>query len=335
MRPYLEAKSFLVIRRDNIGDMVCTTPLFAALRAHFPDARICALANTYNSVVLDRNPFIDHVYALPADGDPQAGAGVWQRFGRNLSDLFKLHEAGFECVIQASRSTPRRHKIFGRLLGARHYLTRARDPDVGHEVIRTLSVLNQAGIYSDVAPPQIFPSPDGVARVRALLGDAAADHAPTAVHLSARSLENRWPREHYRELIRRAAQSGERVVVLWSPGNRERSGHPGDDETAKWLGEELASLHVTFFRTETVADLISVLAVCSNLIACDGGHCHLAAALQVPVLGLYCDAKVLEWRPWGDRHRIVSSATVPKISVEAVWREFLMLPRPASREAVG
>lgn len=335
MRPYLEAKSFLVIRRDNIGDMVCTTPLFAALRAHFPDARICALANTYNSVVLDRNPFIDHVYALPADGDLQADASAWQRFYGNLSDLFMLREAGFDCVIQASRSTPRRHKVFGRLLGARHYLTRAHDPDVGHEVIRTLVVLNQAGIYSDVVPPQIFPDPDRVARARALLGEDATDHAPTAVHLSARSLENRWPREHYRELIRRAVQNGERVVVLWSPGNRERLGHPGDDEVAKWLGEELADLRVTFFRTETVADLISVLAVCSNLIACDGGHCHLAAALQVPVLGLYCDAKVLEWRPWGDRHRIVSAATVPEIPMEVVWREFLMLPRMPGREKVA
>lgn len=72
-------------------------------------------------------------------------------------------------------------------------------------------------------------------------------------------------------------------MVPWSPGNRERLGHPGDDEVAKWLGEELADLRVTFFRTETVADLISVLAACSNLIACGGGHCHLAASLQVPV----------------------------------------------------
>ena len=35
--------SFLVVRRDNIGDLVCTTPLIAALRAHYPDAWIAAL----------------------------------------------------------------------------------------------------------------------------------------------------------------------------------------------------------------------------------------------------------------------------------------------------
>jgi hypothetical protein len=52
-------------------------------------------------------------------------------------------------------------------------------------------------------------------------------------------------------------------------------------------------------------------------------------------LGLYCDAKVLEWRPWGGRHRIVSAATVPEISMEVVWREFLMLPRGPGQEKVA
>lgn len=333
MRVYPTAKSFLVIRCDKIGDMVCTTPLFTALRARFPDAQICALANTYNSVVLERNPFIDHVYTLGADDERLGNTRVWHWLMRNLPEIMTLREVGFDYVIQASRSTSRRHKIFGRLLGARHYLTRAHDPEVGHEVIRTLSVLNQAGIYLEVAPPRIFPSPEGVGRARALLGSVTAGYALTAVHLGAQRADNRWPREHYRELIKRIAQRG-RVVVLWFPGSEERLGQPGDDEIAKWLEQELAGLGVTFFGAKTVADLISVLAVCSNLIASDGGHCHLAAALRVPVLGLYCDAKVLEWRPWGDRNRIVSAATVPEIPIESVWREFLMLPRVAGQEDV-
>ncbi|MBI3715416.1 MAG: hypothetical protein HY255_05435 [Betaproteobacteria bacterium] len=47
-----EPEGLLVIRRDNIGDLVCTTPLLAALRTHFPQARIEVLANSYNAPVL-------------------------------------------------------------------------------------------------------------------------------------------------------------------------------------------------------------------------------------------------------------------------------------------
>ena len=52
----------IVIRRDNIGDLVCTTPLFRTLRRHYPEARIVALVNDYNAPVLDRNTDIDEVF---------------------------------------------------------------------------------------------------------------------------------------------------------------------------------------------------------------------------------------------------------------------------------
>jgi len=53
----------LVIRRDNIGDLVLTTPLIHALRQHFPAAWIGALTNSYNAPVLDGNPDLNMVYA--------------------------------------------------------------------------------------------------------------------------------------------------------------------------------------------------------------------------------------------------------------------------------
>jgi len=48
--------AILVIRRDNIGDLVCTTPLITALRERYPDAHIAALVNTYNEAVLPGIP---------------------------------------------------------------------------------------------------------------------------------------------------------------------------------------------------------------------------------------------------------------------------------------
>ena len=41
-----QRSSILIIRRDNIGDLVCTTPLIGALRQSYPRAHIAALVNT-------------------------------------------------------------------------------------------------------------------------------------------------------------------------------------------------------------------------------------------------------------------------------------------------
>ncbi|MCK7500105.1 MAG: hypothetical protein MZW92_64610 [Comamonadaceae bacterium] len=46
----------LIVRRDNIGDLVCTTPMIRMLRRHHPDAWIAALVTRYNAEVLAGNP---------------------------------------------------------------------------------------------------------------------------------------------------------------------------------------------------------------------------------------------------------------------------------------
>ena len=52
----------MILRRDNIGDLACTTPLVEALRAHLPRAWLAALVTTYNAEVLARNPALDEVF---------------------------------------------------------------------------------------------------------------------------------------------------------------------------------------------------------------------------------------------------------------------------------
>lgn len=60
-----EPRRILVIRRDNIGDLVCTLPLIRALREYFPRAWIGALANSYNRDVLMGNPDLKRCSPTP------------------------------------------------------------------------------------------------------------------------------------------------------------------------------------------------------------------------------------------------------------------------------
>src|SRR3989304_5858745 len=52
----------LFIRRDNIGDLICTTPAIHALREKFPAAKIGVLVNSYNADAVAGNPDVDEVY---------------------------------------------------------------------------------------------------------------------------------------------------------------------------------------------------------------------------------------------------------------------------------
>lgn len=324
-------QSVLVIRRDNIGDLVCTTPLFRTLREHFPDARLCALVNPYNRAVLDNNPIIDKIYAFPNERHWPSEHSWREVYGQQASLLLELRREKFDCIVQASRSTRRQDKIFGRLIGGKRYLRRDHDPDTGHETTRTVSVLKPLNIGTSAIPePRVYPDIPTTRRMHSILQNSVSGACPSAIHLSARNKENQWPLERYREFLRRAVKEGGRFVVLWSPGDKRSAGHPGDDEKAASLKHELAGLPITFLPTHTVTELISVLAVCANLIGCDGGHCHLASGLGTPVLGLYCDSKVFEWRPWGPEHRIVSAPLVPDVRVDDVLTAYRDLPTTLS-----
>jgi len=59
-----KVKNILIVRQHNqLGDMLCSVPLFAAIRKRFPDAHITLVASPINYEILfsDINPFIDKV----------------------------------------------------------------------------------------------------------------------------------------------------------------------------------------------------------------------------------------------------------------------------------
>jgi heptosyltransferase II len=54
-----EPRKILIIQGARLGDMVCTTPMFKAIKDKFPKCFICAMGDKINKDVLEYNPFID------------------------------------------------------------------------------------------------------------------------------------------------------------------------------------------------------------------------------------------------------------------------------------
>jgi len=63
-------------RTDRIGDLILSTPAIATVRASFPAARLTMVTSAYNRVVVERNPNLDAVYAIPRGASPGAFASA-------------------------------------------------------------------------------------------------------------------------------------------------------------------------------------------------------------------------------------------------------------------
>src|SRR5664279_3893890 len=95
-------RRILVVRRDNIGDLVCTTPLLSVLRGRFPEARITALVNSYNAPVLNGNPEVDEicVYRKAKHRKPgESKLRIWLETWRLIQ---RLRSESFDGVIVAT-----------------------------------------------------------------------------------------------------------------------------------------------------------------------------------------------------------------------------------------
>jgi len=311
----------LVIRRDNIGDLVCTTPLLAALRARYPSGHVAALVNTYNRAVLDGNPDVDVVYAYEKGKHRSAGRSVVSVYADRARLILALRREKFDYAILATPGFAAQALRFARLAGARHVLGYA-DPgrtrsglDIAlsydsaskaHEVEQVFGLLKALGI--DGAPPaaRVFPDPDLREEPRQALSRMGSGTPVVGVHISARRKNQQWPAERFAGLIRAVAERhGARILLLWSPGDVVNPTHPGDDDKAQAVVQLCRGLPLLAWPTRALSGLIAALSLCDYVVCADGGAMHLAAALQKPILCFFGDSPPERWRPWMTTHEML------------------------------
>jgi heptosyltransferase-2 len=111
--------------------------------------------------------------------------------------------------------------------------------------------------------------------------------------------KKRWPLDKYAELIREMAGDDPDITFLLFGGPEER-GLKEEVAAATGLPERLRTVEMASIR-ETAA----VMAHCGLFVANDSGLMHLAAALQVPVVGIFGPTSPVWLAPWKCPHRVV------------------------------
>ncbi len=317
----------LIIRRDNIGDLVCTTPLIRALRERFPDAWIGAMVNSYNAPVLDGNPDLDGVYVYTKAKHRSAGESLIGIFWRRWKMMRRLRAMKIDDVIVATTTPqPRVVKMArwlkpGRIIGYGKAGADVELPIANAPLHEVEDVFRAASVFGI----------QGVPPAAVVQRTAARDPSRVAIHISARKPSQRWPAERFVALLRElhAQDATLRFVLLWSPGNCDDPMHPGDDAKAAQISDALGSgFPLAATPTHELPELIAALSTCSAMICADGGAMHLGAGLGLPTVAMFGDSSVARWRPWAVAQQVLQapSKNVDDIPVKEVVAAFNALP---------
>jgi lipopolysaccharide heptosyltransferase I len=305
------ARRILIVRLSALGDVVHVLPLLDALRRARPDVHIGWLVEEASSSLLADHPQIDRVWVAPRRETEQllrrgrvvSAALPWVRSLRALRAARYEVSIDTQCNLRSSllawlSGAPRRIGFappFTKELA--HWLLTDRVAPPSRKqlkVERNLELLRPFAIDGRGARAQL--TVPAAARAAALDHRAQFGAIPVvALHPGVSGFGDfkRWPTERYASLARHLhAARGAHCIVTWGPGERDLAeAIVGDAGGAASVAPE----------TTSILDLAALFECCDVVLGGDTGPVHLAAALGVPVVGLYGPKDPAIYAPWDGR----------------------------------
>src|SRR5882724_2846351 len=258
----------LVIRRDNIGDLVLTTPVIHALRRRFPEAWIGALVNSYNARVLEANTDLDEVFVY-TKAKHRGSASVWSAYWSTFSLILRLRKLRVDYAILASPAASSKAQMFARWIRARTivgfgdcanpaFRLDASPAGMLHEVEEAFRIARLFGIEGPPPKTAVYVNEHDITAARSLIMKALrGKRTLVGVHISARKPQQRWPAGRFVDFLRQLIEHRPDLafVLFWSPGESDSPTHPGDDAKAHQILEQVGSFPIVPFPTHTLSDL--------------------------------------------------------------------------------
>ena len=290
--------NILIIRRDNIGDLLCTTPLMVGIKQKLKVDRLDVVTNAYVAPVLNGSSFIDvlYIYHKLKHGH----TSLFKVIAERVRLIFNLRQYHYDYILAFDA----RALSLARFLRKTKVLTPIIDWTNQTEVERTWELGQRIGLKGLPGPltlPLHLYDPSSDIKNTQTLG----------VHISARRIKQQYPISEWATLIRTLHDMDPKLTfhIFWSPGDAQNPMHPGDDEKADILKNALKNLPIKFISTPTLESLIEGLQTCGSMIMCDGGAMHIAAALNRPIIALFGDSNSKRWRPWEAPYTVMQSKT--------------------------
>ena len=277
----------LLVLTTGLGDAVLSTPVFQAVRRALPQARIALFVRGAWAPLFAAEGDLDEVIPYP---------GKWRRFFATLGrlrgfapDLTLVLHGNDPDILPLAYLAGSRHIVrvptagtrYGRLLSN---ITREQDRTTVaglHYIDNRLRVLDSVGIPAARRTPVIRCDDARRAAARAWVAGRLGERPYVVVHPHAADTYKTWPAEQARAFLATALERRPELGFVLTGGSREA---PAAAALAAGLPADRIAVAAGAFD---IAGTAALLAGARAVIAPDTGLLHLAAALDVPTIGLY------------------------------------------------
>jgi ADP-heptose:LPS heptosyltransferase len=297
----------LVPQLTRIGDIVCSTPVFRAIKEKYPDSHVTVLSSLNAYEIIKNNPRIDEIIIIED----------WQN--NFLGLLKKIKNSYFDWSISFSGSALSSVLFFYGLIPNRLKITRRRRPlaeifsdymcnqkerylKLTYLPIFYLKMLSRIGINYTDDRKEVFLSSDPEKKIdtflekkNILLGDKLL-----GISLTAGNKIKEWGDDKFETLCREINKKYNiKIIFIGSVRDYERI-----EKVVGNLGDKNSFINGVGFTVEELPNLMSHF---SFFIAVDTGPTHVAYALGIPLIDILGPVNDIELTPRGDNVKIVKS----------------------------
>ena len=317
--PSSQIERLLIVRLSAMGDVIHSLPAAATLRAAFPEAMVgwvieerwaellCTLPTARSGPRSPQRPLVDRVHTvnLKAWRRSLDSPQTWERVAAAISEL-----RGIRYQVAVDLQGAARSALLARwsgapvIYGARQarenvasmFFTRQVPTSGAHVIEQNMSLAEAVTGEARETPPVELPHDETSEKdcERRLSQMNVRDFA--VLNPGAGWGAKRWPAERYGSVAGKLAQDGLRPLVNYGPDEEDLAHQV---EAVSHGAAKPVSLSLT--------QLIALIRRAKLFIGGDTGPLHLAAALNVPVVGIYGPTDPARNGPFGTRSIVLRS----------------------------
>ncbi len=299
----------LVIRYRFIGDTVLMIPFLRNLRRAYPDATIDVLVGPVSGEVLTGCPYIDrlivfdttrkHKYENTKQEKKSFFSYVNLLKSRNYDKAYVLKRSFSSAALAFFAGIPQR--IGFNTEGRGIFLTK-KVPYVAdtHEVECFLDVLRHDGIPVNDNYLENWVSQESDRKIDRIFNDLnITDDLKVLIHATSGNVNKQWPLEYFAEVVKHLSNnSGARVFYTGTQKDSQTY-----DQIRDLINEDLSKEPVNLCGRLSIAESTALINRMDFVVGSDSGTLHIAASLNIPVIGIYGPMNHKKWRAQGDIHQ--------------------------------
>ncbi len=311
-------RKVLVIKLRHHGDVLLSSPVFQVLKNHHPHLQVDALVYADTQEMLTLHPAINQVHTIDRSWKK---LGIKGQFEKERELLNQLKKEGYGLVIHLTEHW--RGAIITRYIKAK-YSVAAKYPRRNswlwktsfthlfpipqkprHTVEKHLDALRRIGITPSQLERDMVLIPGNEAeqfREDVLAGNSVGDYI--LIHPTSRWLFKCWESRKFSALIdglsEEYSEKGFKIILTAAPSSNEL-------KMVEEIMDNCGAQVINLCGKLTLKQLAAFIEQAKLFIGVDSVPMHMAASFKTPCVALFGPSGDLEWRPWSDNSKVITS----------------------------